>query len=123
MKVFCTGATSGLGWGVLPELKAAGHEVVGLTSRQEGVAEIERLGATAVVGDMQVPASWIEHAKGADAIVHMAEILPLKRMNAARLRTLADADTICTKALLDAAMSAGAKTRAFIYTSGAFIYG
>src|SRR5688572_23709594 len=119
MKVFVTGATSGLGWGVVPELKAAGHDVVGLTSRPEGVATVEQRGARAVQGDMRQPASWIEHAKAADAVIHMAEILPPKRLNKARLDALASADTICTKAILDAARP----DQIIIYTSGAFIYG
>lgn len=120
MKVFVTGGTGMVGWGVLHALKEAGHEVVGLTHRAEGVAELEKRGAKGVRGDMLDASSFAAHVKEADAVIHMSEVFPKARMNAARVKALADADTAALKGLMDAITP---KTKAFIYTSGAFIYG
>ena len=121
MKVFVTGGTGMVGWGVLHALKEAGHEVVGLTHRDAGIAELQKRGATGVKGDMSDPATVAAHVRDADAVIHLAENFPQGvRMNAARVKALADADTAALDALMNAMTP---KTRAFIYTSGAFIYG
>jgi uncharacterized protein len=121
MKVFVTGGTGMVGWGVLHALKEAGHDVVSVTHRDAGIAELEKRGAKGVKGDVSDAASLAPHVKDAEAVIHLAEAFPQgARMNAARVQTLADVDSAALKGLM-AAMTP--KTRAFIYTSGAFIYG
>jgi nucleoside-diphosphate-sugar epimerase len=48
MKVFVAGGGGALGTRLLPQLQAAGHEVVATANSPQGVAAIERLGAAAV---------------------------------------------------------------------------
>lgn len=118
MKCFVTGGTGVVGRGVVRALTAAGHDVTVLTSREDKRSVVERLGASAVVGDMRTPTGWIEHARRADAIVHMAQHAS-GRINAAKARAAAEADRVSTRALLEAAEG----KRAFVYTSGAWVYG
>lgn len=55
MKVFVAGATGAIGRQLLPRLVAAGHEVVGMTSRESHRDVVEELGATPVVADALDP--------------------------------------------------------------------
>lgn len=50
MKAFLAGGTGVIGSRLIPELVAAGHEVVATTRRTEKVAALEGLGARAVGG-------------------------------------------------------------------------
>jgi nucleoside-diphosphate-sugar epimerase len=51
MKIFLAGATGAMGKQLVPRLVAAGHEVVGMTRSESKRAQIEGLGASAVVAD------------------------------------------------------------------------
>ena len=62
MKVFVAGATGAIGKQLVPRLVAAGHEVVGMTHRDSGRAQVEELGATAVVADA------LDHDQVAEAV-------------------------------------------------------
>jgi len=72
MKVFVAGATGVMGRALLPRLRSAGHEVVGMTRSQDKCAEVRALGGIAVVADAleaaQV-AAVVARAKP-DVIVH-----------------------------------------------------
>ena len=48
MKVFVAGASGAMGRPVVRQLVAAGHEMTGMTRREERVEEIRGAGATAV---------------------------------------------------------------------------
>jgi nucleoside-diphosphate-sugar epimerase len=119
MKVFITGATGLVGRGVIAALKSAGHEPRGLTSRNGNRLMVERLGATAVVGDMRDGASWIEQARSTDAIIHCAKPAA-KRLGRKQVQEWADADLKCLDQLLAAARDG---SKPLVYTSGAWVYG
>ena len=71
-RIFVTGASGYLGSAVAARLARDGHEVYGLTRRQEHAAALERFGAKPVIGDLSKPASFVGVLKNCDAIVHAA---------------------------------------------------
>ena len=80
MKVLVAGATGAIGRQLVPQLVAAGHSVVGMTSKASNQPVLEGLGATAVVADALDPDQVAAAVGGAnpDAIVHeLAAIGPL----------------------------------------------
>lgn len=72
MRVFLTGATGFIGFHVLQELLAAGHEVIGLTRSDFGAKTLTSAGASAHFGTLEDPASFAKGAENADAVIHMA---------------------------------------------------
>ena len=72
MRVFVTGASGWIGTALTRELRAGGHEVVGL-ARSDGSAEkIRASGATPVRGDMHDHDLLAAEAEKADAVAHLA---------------------------------------------------
>ena len=55
MRVFVAGATGAIGRQLVPRLVAAGHEVVGMTSKESNRGFVGELGATPVVADALDP--------------------------------------------------------------------
>jgi nucleoside-diphosphate-sugar epimerase len=55
MRVFVAGATGAIGRQLVPRLVAAGHEVVGMTSKESNRGLVGELGATPVVADALDP--------------------------------------------------------------------
>ncbi len=72
MRIFLTGATGFVGSRVLPELLAAGHEVLGLTRSEAGAAALAAAGAAVHRGTLEEPASLAAGAAQADAVIHTA---------------------------------------------------
>jgi len=72
MRVFVTGASGWIGSAVVPELLAAGHEVVGLARSDASAAAVEHLGARAHRGSIDDLESLRAGARDADAVVHLA---------------------------------------------------
>ena len=72
MRVFLTGATGFIGSRIVPELIAAGHQVLGLTRSDAGVRWLEEAGAEAHRGDLENPSSLANGAAQADAVIHTA---------------------------------------------------
>jgi nucleoside-diphosphate-sugar epimerase len=114
MRVFLTGATGAIGKPLVAQLIAAGHEVVGLTTRPEGAKALEALGAEAVVGDA-LDAGTVGRAvseAAPDAIVHEATALA-GGINPRRLdRDFAKTNRLRTEGtdlLLSAGRAAGVK--------------
>ena len=72
MKVFVAGATGAMGKQLVPRLVAAGHEVVGMTSKEANRDLVAELGATPVVADALQPDQVAEAVGRADpdVIVH-----------------------------------------------------
>jgi nucleoside-diphosphate-sugar epimerase len=72
MKVFVAGATGAIGRQLVPRLVAAGHEVVGMTSKESNRAVVGELGAKAVVADALDPDQVAAAVAGAEpeVIVH-----------------------------------------------------
>lgn len=72
MRVFLTGATGFIGSHILPELLAAGHEVLGLTRSEAGARRLAAAGANAHRGTLEDLDSLSAGANQADAIIHTA---------------------------------------------------
>jgi nucleoside-diphosphate-sugar epimerase len=67
MRVFVTGASGGIGSVVVPELVAAGHEVLGLTRSERSAQIVTAAGGTAIrgsLGDLDVLTAGAEQSDG-----------------------------------------------------------
>ena len=126
MKVFVAGASGVIGRPLVRQLVAAGHDVVGMTSREEGPGVIEQADASAVVADA-LDADAVREAVGAarpEVIVNELTKLPrdydTRKLDERfygptnRIRTVGGGN------LLAAAAAAGA--RRFVTQSIAFLY-
>jgi nucleoside-diphosphate-sugar epimerase len=126
MKVFVAGASGAIGKPLVRQLVAAGHEVTGMTRREERAEEIRAAGASAVVCDVfdRVALEAALKEASPEAVVHMLTALP------ARIDWKAD-DPLGptnrvrkegTRNLIEAARAAGAhrmvaESVAFLYAS------
>jgi nucleoside-diphosphate-sugar epimerase len=72
MRVFVTGATGFIGSALVPELIAAGHQVLGLCRSKEKAAALADAGAEVVSGSIEDLDSLKEGASRADGVVHLA---------------------------------------------------
>jgi len=113
MKIFVTGATGYLGHAVATELLDAGHEVVGLTSSDAKVEQLERAGVVPAVGDIGDPGSYRQAAVGAEASIHCAVEYSEESV---------DKDAAAIETLLSAA-GEGRVARSVVYTSGVWVLG
>ena len=126
MKVFVAGASGVIGRPLVRRLVAAGHEVVGMTSRQAGTPVIEEAGGGAVVCDA-LDAEAVHEAVGAtrpEVVVNELTKLP-RDYDTRKLdeRFYGPTNRIRTEGggnLLAAAIDAGA--RRFVTQSIAFLY-
>jgi nucleoside-diphosphate-sugar epimerase len=123
MRIFVAGASGAIGRPLVRQLVAAGHEVAGMTRRQERVAEIRAAGATAVVCDV-FDADALNDAVAAtrpEAVVHALTALPHRyKPKSDYLGATNRIRTEGTRNLLAAARAAGA--RRIVAESVAFFY-
>ena len=123
MKVFVAGATGAIGRPLVRQLVAAGHEVTGMTRREERARQLQEAGAAAVVCDVYDQDALREAlvAASPEVVVHALTALPQKfnprsdyLVETNRLRTEG------TRNLIAAAQAAGA--RRIVAESVAFFY-
>lgn len=125
MRVFVAGATGVIGRRLLPALRAAGHEPIGMTRSPERAAALTAQGIEAVVCDAYDAAGLAQAVAEAqpDQIVHALTDLP-EEINMRRfereLRSTGRLRREGTRNLLAAARAAG--VRRIVAESIAFIY-
>jgi nucleoside-diphosphate-sugar epimerase len=125
MKVFVAGASGAIGQPAVRQLVAAGHEVTGMTRREERAAEIRAAGAAAVVCDVfdAVALEAAVREAAPEAIVHLLTALPPRLDYKAKEDPLAPTNRVRsegTRNLIAAAKAAGA--RRVVAESVAFFY-
>jgi nucleoside-diphosphate-sugar epimerase len=124
MKVFVAGASGAIGRPLVRQLVAAGHEVTGMTRREERAEEIRTAGASAVLCDA-LDASALEAAvreAAPEVVVHLLTSLP-HRLDYRDKEALAPTNRVRsegTRNLVAAAKAAGA--RRLVAESVAFFY-
>jgi nucleoside-diphosphate-sugar epimerase len=72
MKIFVTGASGWIGSATVPELLAAGHEVLGLARSDASAKALEAAGAGVHRGDLDDPDTLAKAAAEADGVIHLA---------------------------------------------------
>ncbi len=94
MRIFVTGATGFIGSAVVNELKAAGHQVSGLTRTAAGAEKLKQLGVIPHVGTLDNTDLLQQAATASDGVIHTAFIHGFQHMNiATRLRLFGGALT------------------------------
>jgi 2-alkyl-3-oxoalkanoate reductase len=125
MKVFVAGASGAIGRPLVRQLVAAGHEVTGMTRREERAEQIRAAGASAAVCDVFDAAALEAAVRAAapEAVVHLLTALPPRIDYRAKEDPLAPTNRVRgegTRNLIAAAKAAGA--RRIVAESVAFFY-
>ena len=123
MKVLIAGATGAIGIPLSHTLRAAGHEVLGITRSPAGGAKLRAAGVQPIVADAMDRSALLTAVNGmsADAVVHQLTALtkaPARHSDMTQTNRLR---TEGTKNLLDVARAVGAGT--FVTQSIIFGYG
>ena len=124
MRVFVAGASGAIGMPLVRELVAAGHQVTGMTRREQAAERIRALGAEAAVCDVYEVEALAQAVSAArpEVLVHQLTALPY-RIDPRRADTYPATSRLRTEGtanLLAAARRAGAKR--FVSQSIAFLY-
>jgi nucleoside-diphosphate-sugar epimerase len=116
MRVFLTGATGYIGSAVLDALLRGRHEVVALVRDPRSAERLARRDVASVLGELARPATYLDAAESAEAIVHTAY---------EKSKVGPDTDRQALEAFLEVAARrrrAGAATT-LVYTSGVWVLG
>jgi nucleoside-diphosphate-sugar epimerase len=116
MRVFVTGASGHIGSALIPELRDAGHRVVGLARSDASARDLTAAGVDVVHGDLGDLDVLRQAATGADGVIHLA--FPNDVMRAGGLGAAATADFAAIQALGEALGSTG---KAFVGVTGMLI--
>jgi len=72
MRVFMTGATGFIGSALIPELRKAGHQVLGLSRSDAGAAALKAAGVDVLRGDVEQHDIFKSGVTQTDATIHLA---------------------------------------------------
>ena len=118
---FVTEAGGFIGTELIELLVSRGHHVIGLVGSAQAAQRVRRAGATAVMGDLQVPGQWQDEA-AADWVFHLAaHSFNGSRISRKRAEWITKARVSMDGHLLDA-VGAGT-TRRIVYVADASCYG
>lgn len=120
MKIFVTGATGYVGSAVCNAMITAGHEIVGLTSKQEKANVLQERGIKPVVGDMRDESILAPQAEEAEITIMCAQLSFGKRFTKKNLVEFADAENKSVRAVVKGASKTKRKV---IYTAGYLVFG
>jgi nucleoside-diphosphate-sugar epimerase len=110
MPVFITGGTGYVGASVVRELRRRSHVVRALARSDAAAENLRKLGAEPVRGEMRDLNVLRAEASNADAVIHCAVEYSAEGVAVER-------------AAIEALLDATAPGRAFVYTSGVWVYG
>lgn len=112
MKILLTGGSGMIGMHLVAALQERGHAVRCLVRDPERAPHLRELPVEVVRGDLGDPSSLRDAVRATDAVIHTAGAVSYWERRAAELRRV---NVEGTRALLDAAVSAG--VRRFVFTS------
>ena len=118
MRVFITGASGHIGSGLVPELRGAGHQVVGLARSDRSATTLQDAGAEVWRGELSDLDGLRAAAADADGVIHLA--FDHDAMFAGDVEAAIATDRRAIDALADALDGSG---KPFIGTSGTMLLG
>ena len=119
MKVFVTGGTGFIGGEVVRRLRQRGDDVVALVRSREKGAELERLGAQLVEGDLTATGVIRDACEDCDAVVHGAAVYKVGIPKGER-DAMHESNVRGTERVLDAAWQAGVSRIVYVSTINVF---